>query len=630
MLLKTIIGLTALLLNGCGGGGSDNKTETAPPPIQNVAPKVNAGEDQLVTGSALVTLESIATDSDGSISSYSWTQTSGTSVTMDSADSASTSFRIPDSSSDLALAFTVTASDNRGATATDSVEVKRLVGIIKGTVTFDLVPLETLNNGLDYDNVRRSPARGIVIEGLNGSGAIVGSTSTDDNGEYALTVDRDIPTRVRVTAQMLKTGQPAWDVRVTDNTHDNSQYAAQGDLATDASAPNRDFHFASGWDATDYSLERAAGPFAILDTIYLALQKFSLVDPSVQFPPLEIRWSTNNSAANGSIAEGDIGTSYYSDGKMYLLGKADSDSDEYDTHVILHEWAHYFEEYLSRSDSIGGSHSLGEHLDLRVAFSEGLGNALSGMITDDPVYRDSSGASQKHGFHFDVEANANYSPGWYSEGSVHSILYDLYDSEADEEDYISLGLRGIYDTLVSLDYKHNAFFTSIYSFIAALKSRNLDDERSIDALVRAQSIFGDGANAIGETNDGGLPSTLPIYKTVTVNGASLTMCPSGALAASGANNKMGNVMFASFEVVNTGAYSISVTKTSGGPSDPDIYIYKDGIVVSSSKSLVTDEEIATAELTSTGVYLIVIKDSKNRYNAQSSSACFSTQIKDFI
>ena len=108
------------------------------------------------------------------------------------------------------------------------------------------------------------------------------------------------------------------------------------------------------------------------------------------------------------------------------------------------------------------------------------------------------------------------------------------------------------------------------------------------------------------------------------------MCPSGALAASGANNKMGNVMFASFEVVNTGAYSISVTKTSGGPSDPDIYIYKDGIVVSSSKSLVTDEEIATAELTSTGVYLIVIKDSKNRDNAQSSSACFSTQIKDFI
>jgi hypothetical protein len=56
---------------------------------------------------------------------------------------------------------------------------------------------------------------------------------------------------------------------------------------------------------------------------------------------------------------------------MFLLGKEDVDTDEFDTHVVVHEWGHYFESAVSRSDSPGGNHALGDLLDARLAFGEG-------------------------------------------------------------------------------------------------------------------------------------------------------------------------------------------------------------------------------------------------------------------
>ena len=56
-------------------------------------------------------------------------------------------------------------------------------------------------------------------------------------------------------------------------------------------------------------------------------------------------------------------------------------TDEYDDHVVVHEWAHYFEANFSRSDSIGGDHASDNVLDIRLAFGEGFGNAYSAMAS---------------------------------------------------------------------------------------------------------------------------------------------------------------------------------------------------------------------------------------------------------
>ncbi len=131
-------------------------------------------------------------------------------------------------------------------------------------------------------------------------------------------------------------------------------------------------------------LDKAA-PFAILDSIYQAMKKVRDADSSAVFPKLKANWSIYNvPAGTGSeyeLRSGLIGTTHFDgDGNLYILGDADSDTDEYDDHVIIHEWGHYFEQSFSRADSIGGPHGSGDRLDIRVAFGEGWENAFSAIV----------------------------------------------------------------------------------------------------------------------------------------------------------------------------------------------------------------------------------------------------------
>ncbi len=87
----------------------------------NTAPTSNAGTDQTITlPTSSVTLTGSGTDSDGTISSYSWTKISGTGGTITSASSAST---IITGLSAGSYTFRLTVTDNGGLTASDDVVV---------------------------------------------------------------------------------------------------------------------------------------------------------------------------------------------------------------------------------------------------------------------------------------------------------------------------------------------------------------------------------------------------------------------------------------------------------------------------------------------------------------------------
>ena len=113
-----LIPLLSLTLISCGGS-SDNGGGSNPLPA-NQAPIANAGEDKTVDEGNTITLSGSGTDSDGSISSYSWTQTSGESVTINNPTSNSASFDIT-TTTKVTLAFQLRVTDDDGATGNDTV-----------------------------------------------------------------------------------------------------------------------------------------------------------------------------------------------------------------------------------------------------------------------------------------------------------------------------------------------------------------------------------------------------------------------------------------------------------------------------------------------------------------------------
>jgi len=495
--------------------------------------------------------------------------------------------------------------------------------IISGKVTFDRVP-HNRTSGLDYANTVQNPIRGVVIEAVDASGVIISQTISDSEGEYALTVDSNTDVRLLVKSQLFSDADATWDFAVTDNTQGNQLYALQGSLAS--SGPNnrqsRDLHAGHGWTGQSYGESRSAAPFAILDSVYSAVQSFVEVDPNINFPALELRWSVNNKTQLGVRAEGRIGTSaYFPDddgGVIYLLGEEGRDTDEYDQHVILHEWGHYFEDKLSRSDSIGGLHSLNDRLDARVAFSEGWGNALSGIITGDPIYRDSAGTNQASGFSFNIKTGASSNPGWFNEASIGSVIYDVFDDQSE-------GLKPLYDVMRSDAYIDAPVFTTIFALADGLRRDLPEQAATINTLLERQSISGNGPNGNGESNSGAIRSALPVYKEVSLNGASTQIC---SVDDAGLFNKLGNREFVFLNLEAEREIQMSLVKSIGDDErDPDFNIWRGNELIHKANSSTGGEEIFDVEL-SAGGYVIEIFDffNINGSGSKRGDSCYNFSV----
>ncbi len=116
----------------CGGSGSDAiEPITVTPPetsstTGNSPPNVEAGQTQNVTERQVVTLNAVATDTDGTISSYLWAQISGQPVETSDPTVSQLTFTAPTilgGGSQQVLEFEVTVTDNDGAVDTDSVAI---------------------------------------------------------------------------------------------------------------------------------------------------------------------------------------------------------------------------------------------------------------------------------------------------------------------------------------------------------------------------------------------------------------------------------------------------------------------------------------------------------------------------
>ena len=478
---------------------------------------------------------------------------------------------------------------------------------ISGVVSYERVPFATGGAGLDYSAAFEAPARGVVVEMLDSAQAVLATTTTDADGRYEFDAPANTDVRVRVRARLLHTstgaGDPGWDVEIRNNTNDDAVYVLDGGLQNSGSSGQvRNLLAESGWPesgGSSYSGTRAAAPFAIADSIYEAIQ-FVVAngDPELEFAPLDIYWSIDNRpvAGDGDYSDGEIGsTAYHTGGStgsptgIYVLGNDGVDTDEYDQHVLVHEFLHYLEQTVSRTDNIGGQHFPDDELDLRVAFSEGFGDAFAAMVLGDPQYRDSLGAAQGEEFGFDIDSNTTTNPGWFNELSIASIGWDLFDTEDDGADQTSVGFGPMYDVLTH-ELRDGPALTSVFVFISALKQRAGVDSAAIDAIVAGQSIVASTIDAYGstETNDGGVDEALPLYTDLTLNGATRQVCSSAT--ATFYYNIIGNRRFLTFTVPSDRTIDIRVVGVGvagvGYPEpgdsypapDPDLIVYKSGLL----------------------------------------------------
>jgi len=456
--------------------------------------------------------------------------------------------------------------------------------VLSGTITYDFVPFEDDRSArLDYDNISHKKVRGVIVEAIDASGSRVASTTTDSNGKYSMKVTGSC-VKVRVLAQLKKAphrGQASWNFQVKDNTNSDALYVMEGRLASLGTngKQTRNLNAPSGWGGRSYSSRRVAAPFAILDVVYDALQMIKEAQSDAVFTPLDIFWSKHNVAASGNKRLGQIITSHFDGTGLYILGAENSDTDEYDRAIIAHEWGHYYEANFSRADSHGGSHGRGDMLDIRLAFGEGFGTAIGCMINKTPLYQDSSGRLQHTtGVFANLEnGGSRKNPGWYSEASIYSILYDIYDDHDDEGDTLSLGFAPMHKVLIDAQ-KNTKAFTSIFSFITALKDQNPEYEYEIDAITENENIapindiYGTGRINRREENAN------PLYDTL-VAGNSVDIVRNYSAYATDPRGALGAYNFVKFTIPADGEYTFTIREVKGSGRvdsslDPDFSIYQ--------------------------------------------------------
>jgi hypothetical protein len=336
-----------------------------------------------------------------------------------------------------------------------------------------------------------------------------------------------------------------------------------------------------------------------------ATRAFLAARPALVFPQLKCNWSPLNTSQSGNPALGQIGTSHYSSGdnQLTILGKDGVDTDEFDAHVIVHEWGHFFEANLSRSDSPGGSHTAGDILDPRLAFGEAWGNAVASMVLPETAYSDTLwGTSGLRSFGFDLETEPalnnqgkipdDPTPGFWSESSVMRFLYDVFDPANESFDGVALGLGPIIDVLTGPE-RTTVALTTVASVVTGLKATPTGGAAAAGLnTLAAHYLLGPITTVWGDGD-----ATL---RGMYTDAAALPFTSSGL--ALGGGNPENTYQQNQYFVFQSPGGSRRVTSTSG--QDVDLAVYQAGVLKGRAATASGNETLDVA--TTAGLTYVVV------------------------
>lgn len=513
---------------------------------------------------------------------------------------------------------------------------------VSGTLSYEFVPANLNCSGLNFSATEVRPIRGATVLLLNTSGGELARTSSSDSGQYSFpTVATNTSVRIRVLAELKSSAAANWDVEVRDNVDISSSppplgsrpmYSIESSVfGTGRTDVMRNLTAQTGWGGSSYTGPRAAAPFAILDTIYTGMQFIKAVDADVGFPPLDVFWSVNNTVdITGQPDEdtGELGGSFYDANidSLFLTGDADSDTDEFDDHIVGHEWGHFLDDELFRSDSLGGTHFLGDRLDSRLAWSEGWPSALAAMILNNPSYCETGTPGTNAGFEINSESGFFGGQGWFDEVGINRFVYDLWDTDSEGTDTGSVGFAPIYEVLTG-GLRSTPAWVNIFTFAVELKALvDVNGDALIDSqLGDEQTVQGALLDiwATNETNDGGAndpADVLPMYIDMVADGTTTNICSDSQFdfRAETDGNKIAEYRYIRLDVPLADEYDVVIAATTPTPptpdiadrdqSDPDMLLVQNGNLV---LALLSDEEnleMGRTPLLQPGTYIADLRD----------------------
>lgn len=337
---------------------------------------------------------------------------------------------------------------------------------ITGTATFQW--RKTFGNliagGLGSIEATTKPIRRAEVRAKNAAGTVVQCGVTDGSGNFSLDLPGNTGTyTIEVNSRALNDYAK---VSVLNKPEFNQFYTITTTVASSSTTS-----VGTMTAPASTSANVIAGAFNILDQIvdanaYLKTNVGTGTCSSMGCTEINVAPKVNAYWVAGFNPGSYVGTSsglsFYLPGysRLFILGgingnTTESDTDHFDNSIILHEFAHFLEDQVFKSDSPGGSHDGQSVIDPRLAWSEGWGNFFQAAVRNSADYVDSQGNSDGSTsliFDADIEDSTNNSyddpkpggsdlskgygtngEGNFREFSVSRVLWDSIDTVNDSE-----------------------------------------------------------------------------------------------------------------------------------------------------------------------------------------------------
>ncbi|HAP67685.1 MAG TPA: hypothetical protein DCQ99_07890 [Nitrospinae bacterium] len=465
---------------------------------------------------------------------------------------------------------------------------------ISGVVQFE----DRTFDSTGFTGTQNKAVRFADIEIVNSSdSSIVTSTSTDQNGNYSVTISPSSSSvYVRCltsTSTVFSKGTKVYNIEVVDN-YSNVYSIVSGSFS--ATSP-----ISHSKNLTASLDSGAGGPFNILDT---------LIDGT------EFVASKNGGFTSNKVKaiwyDGNKDGTYYSTAtnNLYLLGKS-GDSDSYDDMVILHEFGHWVAGNFSKDDSPGGTHTITGYYDIRLAWSEGWASFFGSSVrsyagySNPEYYVDTTGGSGNGNllFYYEIKtpSYSSLATGSDNELSVSSVLWNIFSSA---------GFNGIWD--VVKNYLPSTAEISLEDFWDGWFSKGYDSTLNPSSIFSNRSIEYSSDSYESESGD---------------NNSSQAEAVNFGESLHHTYYPLGDEDWISFSATNGTTYTIETLSLTNG-ADTHLFLYNtDGTTLitfnvndypyTDDRSLTDKSSLITWTATATGTYYV-------RSKAYSDSGAIST------